>query len=239
MIIQSWNVLVIVAVAVIGYFFGNLQTALIISRLVFHDDVRKYGSGNAGSTNMIRVYGKKFGFMTLAGDAGKAALAFVLGRLLGRWLGLNVDDATLAAGYGGCICLLASVIGHCYPVLYHFKGGKGAASCFALMYCFCWPAALAGTLAIVLIFLWTRRVSLVSMGTAILFVLFTGICVLLGWTEPYYFWFAVPAASLLIIRHIPNIKRLLRGEEPKLHLIHGKPLKNTDDNAKEDTNHGA
>ena len=235
MVVQSWNVLVIVLLAVLGYFFGNIQTALIISRLVFGDDVRKYGSGNAGSTNMIRVYGKKFGFMTLAGDAGKAAIAFLIGRQLGRLLGLNVDDPALAAGYGGCIALLASVIGHCYPVLYHFKGGKGAASCFALMYCFCWQAALVSTVAIVLIFLWTRRVSLVSMGTAVLFVLLTGLCVLLGWTDAYYFWFAVPAASLLIFRHIPNIKRLIKGEEPKLHLIHGKPLKDTETGTKEES----
>ena len=75
--IGEWNAAVIAVVAIIGYLIGNMQTALIISRLKFRDDVRLYGSGNAGTTNMVRVYGKYYGLMTFLGDAGKC----VAGRL--------------------------------------------------------------------------------------------------------------------------------------------------------------
>lgn len=235
MVQNGWSIPVILLVVAIGYFLGNIQSALIISKLFFHDDIRKYGSGNAGSTNMIRVYGRKFGFLTFAGDAGKAFLAFFLGRLIGKLLGLHADPA-LAADIGGCISILSCAFGHCYPVLYKFKGGKAAACCFALMYCFCWQAAIAATIAFILIFLATRRVSVISMSAAILFCIFTAICVALGWTKPYYLWYAIPAASLILYRHIPNIKRLIRGEEPKLHLIHGEPLNKTEEKKSKEEN---
>ena len=90
--IGEWNVLAIAAVAVVGYLIGNMQTALIISRLKFRDDVRLYGSGNAGTTNMVRVYGKSYGLLTFIGDAGKCVAGFFIGRLLGGWLMISPSD---------------------------------------------------------------------------------------------------------------------------------------------------
>ena len=232
MIVQSWNVLVIVLLAALGYFVGNFQTAILVSRIAFGDDVRNHGSGNAGSTNMVRVYGTKYGIMTFIGDAGKTAVAFVLGRLIGRWLGLNVDDAALAASVGGCIAAAASVYGHCYPVLYGFRGGKAAACSFAIMWCFCWQAALAATVCLVLIYLITKKISMVSIFTAILFTLFVVIAHLLGWIPRYYIWYTIAASGLLVVRHRENIKRILRGEEGELHFS-AKPQITKEDTQKE------
>ena len=97
--IQLWTVLACIA---IGYLLGNIQTAIIVSRAYYHDDVRNHGSGNAGSTNMVRVYGYGPGAITFAGDFTKAFLGVLLGQLL-------------CGQIGGYIAGLLVVIGHCWP----------------------------------------------------------------------------------------------------------------------------
>ena len=150
--IGEWNALAIAAVAVVGYLIGNMQTALIISRLRFRDDVRLYGSGNAGTTNMIRVYGKNYGLLTFLGDAGKCVAGFFIGRLLGGWIGINATDPAVSVLLGGYIASACVVLGHCYPVLFQFRGGKGAASAYAMTWCLCWQAALVSTIIAIVIF---------------------------------------------------------------------------------------
>ena len=232
MVYQSWNVRVILLVAILGYLLGNIQTALIISRAVFRDDVRLYGSGNAGSTNMVRVYGKQYGILTFIGDAGKAAIAFFLGRLLGGALGLRTADPALAKSIGGYISMTAAVYGHCFPALYGFRGGKGAACCFAVMWCFCWQAALASTIAFVLVFILTKRVSLVSLSAAVLFSIFVVVCHVLGWIPRYLIWYTLACSLLVIVRHHSNIRRLIRGQEGTLDF-NGKPLQAQDQHKEE------
>lgn len=219
----SVNVLAIGLIAVVGYFLGNIQTALIISRAAFQDDVRFYGSGNSGTTNMIRVYGKLYGVLTFLGDSGKCAIAFLVGRLLARWLGLGPGCEEYAIALGGYICTDAAILGHCYPVLFQFRGGKGAASAFALMWCFCWQAAAVSTIAVVLIFLLWKRMSLVSMLTAILYGIIVLILHLCHLTDPYLVYFTLPISALIVFRHKDNIKRLIHGQEAKLDTEH--PMK--------------
>lgn len=232
MVYQSWNILVILLVAIAGYLLGNIQTALIISRIVFRDDVRLYGSGNAGSTNMVRVYGKQYGILTFIGDAGKALIAFLIGRALGGVLGLHTSDPVLAKSIGGCIAITAAVYGHCFPALYGFRGGKGAACCFAVMWCFCWQAALGATIAFILVFILTKRVSLVSMSAAVLFTIFVVICHALGWIPKYLIWYTLACSLLVIVRHYANIGRLIRGQEGTLDL-NGQPLQTQNHNKEE------
>ena len=209
----EWNAAAIAVVAVAGYFIGNMQTALIISRLRFGDDVRLYGSGNAGTTNMVRVYGKHYGLITFLGDAGKCAAAFFLGRLLGGWLGIHSTDHAVSVLLGGYIASACVVLGHCYPVLFQFRGGKGAASAYAMTWCLCWQAALVSTVIAAIIFLLWKRVSLVSVLTAISYLIATYIVWATGHADKYLLFFVAPVVLLLLIRHKDNIKRLLRGEE--------------------------
>lgn len=211
--IGEWDVLAIAFVAIVGYLIGNLQTALIISRLRFHDDVRLYGSGNAGTTNMVRVYGKNYGLLTFIGDAGKCVAGFFIGRLIGGWLGINAEDPALSVLLGGYIASSCVVLGHCYPVLFQFRGGKGAASAYAMTWCLCWQAALVSTVLAIVIFLIWKRVSLVSILTAISYLIGTYIVWATGNADPYLLFFVAPVVLLLLIRHKDNIKRLLRGEE--------------------------
>ena len=211
--IGDWNAAAIAAIAVIGYIIGNFQTALIISRLRFRDDVRLYGSGNAGTTNMIRVYGKYYGLLTFIGDAGKCVAGFFIGRLLGSILGINPSDPSVSVLLGGYIASTCVVFGHCYPVLFQFKGGKGAASAYAMTWCLCWQAALVSTVIAIAIFLIWKRVSLVSVLTAISYLIASYVVWATGYSDPYLLFFVAPVVALLLIRHKDNIKRLLRGEE--------------------------
>ena len=211
--IGDWNGYAIIAVALVGYFLGNVQTALIVSRLRFRDDVRLYGSGNAGTTNMIRVYGKYYGLITFIGDAGKCVAAFFIGRLIAKLMGLNAADETVSILFSGYISTAAVVLGHCYPVLYQFRGGKGAASAFAMMWCISWQTALISTALAVVIFLLWKRVSLVSILTSIIYLISTYIAWLTGFVDVYQLFFVLPVVALLLFRHKDNIKRLLRGEE--------------------------
>ena len=212
----DWNLFAILTVAAVGYMLGNAQTALIISRIKFRDDVRLYGSGNAGTTNMIRVYGKYYGLLTFLGDAGKCAVGFFLGRLIAHLLQLNVADPYLSVLFGGYIASTAVVVGHCYPILFQFKGGKGAACAFAMMWCLNWQAALIATVLAALIFFAWKRVSLVSILTGVTYLIATYILWALGYASPYILAFVAPVVALILLRHKDNIKRLLRGEEKAL-----------------------
>ena len=131
------NVVQIQTVAIIlilSYFIGNFQSAVLISKRFLHDDVRKHGSGNPGATNMTRVFGTKWGVLTFLGDAFKCFLGVALGALLGKWWGIAVQNSALDFALGGYIGGLGVVLGHCWPVLYRFKGGKGVACFFAFMF---------------------------------------------------------------------------------------------------------
>ena len=211
--IGEWNAVAIAVIALIGYLVGNFQTALIISRLKFRDDVRLYGSGNAGTTNMVRVYGKNYGILTFIGDAGKCVAAFFAGRLLGGWFPINPADPAVSVLLGGYIASASAVFGHCYPVLFEFRGGKGAASAYAMTWCLCWQAAVVSTVIAIVIFLAWKRVSLVSILTAISYLICTYIVWATGHADKYLLFFVAPVVLLLLIRHKDNIKRLLKGEE--------------------------
>ncbi len=195
--INFWTV---PACALAGYLLGNIQTAIIVSKRYFHDDVRNHGSGNAGSTNMVRVYGYGPGAITFAGDFMKAALGIAAGQLL-------------CGTVGGYIAGLCVVIGHCWPVFDGFRGGKGVASSAGIaILTFPLGAGIAIALGALLLAV-NKRVSLMSMTSILLFF----ICVLVF--RLHDLPLVVLSALLVIViyvRHIDNIKRLLHGEEQRL-----------------------
>ncbi len=179
-----------------GYLLGNINGAVSMSTLLSHQDVREHGSGNAGATNMARVFGWGAGFLTLAGDVGKAALAMYIGWLL-------LGDTGIAVGG------IMSTIGHCFPVFYGFKGGKGVSIGLAVAFAINWKVAAIALSVFIIIAVTTKKVSLGSMIAALSIIVCSIVMnvgvpkLILGITVP----------SIVILKHRENIKRLINGTE--------------------------
>ena len=190
--------------AVIGYFLGNLNGAFIMYKLLTHEDIRKSGSGNAGLTNFMRNFGPSKGIWVLLIDIGKAVVACLLGKLLLVPLGLSMEGLMVGA--------VAVSLGHDFPALLGFHGGKGIVCGFSVALCADWRCALI-ILAVFLICLYiTRYVSLSSVLAAAAF------CVsflVMHWSEPVVAALGVVIGLLAIFMHRANIKRLLEGTEKK------------------------
>lgn len=200
---------------VIGYVFGLFQTGYIYGKL-HHIDIRQYGSGNAGTTNALRVLGKKAGIITYAGDCLKAVLAGLFVELIFKES--HPDILRLLVLYSG----LGVVLGHNYPFYLGFKGGKGIAATSGMALAFDWRLALCICAVFILVAAVTRYVSLASlvMMAAFLILLIIG-----GQTGQYplgtvelYEVYALGAAMTLLAfyKHKANIVRLLHGTENKL-----------------------
>lgn len=192
--------------AVIGYLLGSVNTAVLISRAFYREDIRTKGSGNAGMTNMMRTYGRGAAAATLIGDMLKTAISVGIGALL-------------AAEAGMYIAGLFSVIGHIFPVFFGFKGGKGVASTAALVLC-TEPVAF-----FILIFIFicivaaTKFLSLGSIMTVMMYPLILNRVYMLI-RDPAGVPFIPTMVSfvvmvLVIVKHRDNIRRLMKGEESK------------------------
>ena len=184
----------------IGYLLGNIQTAIIVSRAYFHDDVRNHGSGNAGSTNMVRVYGYGPGAITFAGESMKAFLSVLIGQLL-------------CGQIGGYIAGLFVVIGHCWPVFDGFRGGKGVASSYSIAI-FTFPLGALGAILIGgLILLINKKMSIMSLAAMLLFFAATLVFRL---NDLPLVILAGLLTIVVFVRHTDNIQRLIHGEEQRL-----------------------
>jgi len=191
----------------IAYFIGSFSFSITISKLLFKKDVREKGSGNAGATNMARSYGLLPGIFTLLGDCLKTVLALVLGYLLiGSW----------GAALSGMACLT----GHCYPVYYGFRGGKGVSVALAIIFAAGWQVGTAAVLAFALVAVIGKKVSLASLSAGVA----AFVTVLLIKAPPERTVMMIYTVIIVFIRHSENIKRLLRHEEPDFKL--GKSRKN-------------
>lgn len=187
--------------AVCGYLLGSLNFGVIISKYKYHEDVRSKGSGNAGTTNMMRTYGKSAAVFTLVGDMSKAVVAVMLGTLFNGNMG-----AYLAA--------LLCVVGHAYPVFFKFKGGKGVAVTAAALLCLN-PIVFAILLLIfVIVVAFTKYVSLASIMCMLVYPLIlyrmSG-----SQLDAIPMVCAILNSALVIFLHRSNIKRLMEGTENK------------------------
>jgi len=190
----------------IGYAFGCISFAYIFGHVVGHIDIRNYGSGNAGTTNVIRVLGKKWGFLTLALDILKAACAVWVTALI---YGYGMKHLLLWAGIG-------VILGHNFPFYMNFKGGKGiAASIGIFLAADIRMMLIAGIPALIILYIW-RYMSLASL-TYMLLLFVTAIFFYHGAPNGLEVILLVLLISLSgFIRHRANIRRLLEGTESKL-----------------------
>lgn len=205
-------------VFVVSYLLGSLSFAIIISKGIYKKDIRQFGSGNAGMTNVLRTFGKGAAAMTLAGDALKGALAvFFAKAFMSHYRsvvmpgGLSYEFVYDCAVY---IAVFGAFIGHLYPVYFGFRGGKGiSVACGAMMAAtpLCTRAAL-GIFIIIVIF--TRIVSLASIVSSCSYFFITLIAFrITGEFSLPNLVTAVVVPAIIVYAHRANIKRLLNGTE--------------------------
>lgn len=191
---------ILVGVAIVSYLLGSLNFGVIISKLR-GKDVRESGSGNAGATNMTRLYGKKIGILTFVGDALKAVLSCIIG-------------IVLVGSLGGFVAGFFCVVGHAFPVYFKFKGGKGVA-CMAAVVLVTSPVCFLILLAIyIVLLLGFKMVSFASVMTVIIYPF------LLSSTNGYGLQIIVAlfCSILVVFLHRENIARIFHHEEPKISL---------------------
>jgi len=218
----------IIALIAAGYFLGSLNFAIIISSKQYKQDIRNYGSNNAGMTNMMRTYGRKAAALTLIGDALKAVVACLIGHLILGQLGAYI---------AGLFC----VVGHIFPIYYKFKGGKGVVTA-GITILMCNPIAFLIVVTIFLIIVaFTRYISLGSVMSMLVYPLVLdrvdrlfGVPMENGETKGSIgVIFAVIMTVLIVFKHWSNIKRLLNGTESK--FTFKKSVKKAADSATPDT----
>jgi len=189
-----------------GYFLGSVPFGVIVTRLGGAGDLRSIGSGNIGATNVLRTGRRDLALITLLGDGGKGALAVFVAWLATRGAAPEAQ-ALLTALSGG-----AAFLGHLFPVWLKFRGGKGVATFFGVLLAAAWPAGLlAGATWLAVAFLF-RMSSLAALAAATLAPLFV---FLVDRPRPIALM-ALVMAGLIFVRHHENIRRLLKGEEPKI-----------------------
>ena len=192
-----------VFVALISYGLGNLNGSILVSKALYHSDVRDSGSGNAGLTNFLRVYGKKAAPLVILVDAGKG----ILSALLGGWLMGSVTEVKL----GQAFALLFVVLGHMFPVLYGFRGGKGVLAGVSGIFVLDWRIGLILLVSFAVILILSRYVSLGSIICAVLFPLLTQLFL----QRLSVTFLAALAGGMIVFMHRSNIRRLLDGNENK------------------------
>ena len=188
---------------VAGYLLGNINGAIIISKWLMKDDVRKHGSGNAGLTNFFRTYGGFQSLLVIVLDIVKCVLACLLAGWLLPAYGLT---AKMAAG-------VACILGHSYPVFAGFRGGKGILSGLALAASTDWRIAVVILALFIVVVALTRYVSLGSILATLTFGILYSVLHWGNWPVIAMAWFV---AVFVIWRHRSNVVRLCKGTESKL-----------------------
>ena len=197
----------VIVTVLVGYMLGNLNGAVCMSALM-HDDVRSHGSGNAGLTNFIRNYGAGQAMYVILIDAGKAALACVAGGLL------MAPYCSFQAG--AAVAGLAVMLGHAFPALLGFKGGKGILSGLFVAVVTDWRIALIILAVFAVAYFATRYVSLGSVLAATAFSVSFGV---LHYDDLPVMLCGIAMGALAVFMHRGNILRLIRGEERKTDLF--------------------
>ena len=201
-----------IIVTIIAYLIGSINFSIIISKKMAGFDVREKGSGNAGTTNMLRSVGKRAAALTLVCDILKGVVAILVAILAGAII-KNLDKSLLVQLAG-----IAVVVGHTFPIFFGFKGGKGVATSLGVLLMVNWKIGLICLVFAVILIALTRMVSVGSVGAAILYpvlVLFIGTNFTVSEGSGYLV-FSILLALLVAFNHRSNIKRILEGKENKI-----------------------
>ena len=192
---------------VIAYLFGSLNSAIIVSKLTMKRDIREFGSGNAGTTNALRVMGASKAVFVILGDILKNVIPMLLVKPI-----MGDNDIALAQVLAGIAC----VLGHAYPIFFGFKGGKGVLSTATVAWCIDWRISLIAILVFVLVVAISKYVSL---GSIIAVCTAPFQFAAFWWGKPelaVYMCFGLFVAVFVTVLHRANIKRLIAGNENKL-----------------------
>lgn len=202
-----------IIIAIIAYAIGSINFSILISKKIAGFDVREKGSGNAGTTNMLRSVGKKAAAITLLCDILKGIVAILIALIAGKIV-KNVDRAVLVQIAG-----ILVVVGHTFPIFFEFKGGKGVATSLGVIMMINWKIGLICLVFALAIMAFSRMVSMGSIGAAILFpvlTLFINTNFIVQASGMKYFIFSIILAAIVIFNHRENIKRIASGTENKL-----------------------
>lgn len=199
-----------IVVAILSYLIGSINFSIIISKKVAGFDVREKGSGNAGTTNMLRTVGKKAALITLVCDILKGVISILLVLLIGK-IAKEANNSILVQIAG-----ILVIIGHTFPIFFKFKGGKGVATAVGVLLTTNWQIGLICLIFGLVLIALTRMVSLGSITAAILFPILVLFIKTNYIVEGNYFIYSLIIAVMVVFNHRENVKRLLSGTENKL-----------------------
>lgn len=224
---DNWWRFLITALA--AYLLGSINTAVMVTGIVTKGkkDIRQMGSGNAGFTNVLRSVGKVPAIVTIVCDALKCVVAVLLGGFIFSFIA--ADSQILSSEFVNCgkyIAGIFCILGHSYPVYFHFKGGKGVVTAAALMLTEDWRVFLCILATFLIIFLISKIISAASITCAVLYAPYTFVMTFVfdylnggGYSLAYVLlstFAALVIGIFVAVKHKDNIKRLLRGEEKKI-----------------------
>lgn len=214
--------------ALIAYLLGSINTAVLVTKIVTKGkkDIREMGSGNAGFTNVLRSVGKVPAIITIVCDALKCIVAVLIGALIFSFV--NSDSQILSNEFINCgkyVAGIFCILGHSYPVYFHFKGGKGVVTAAALIAIEDWRVFICVIATFLIVFAITKIISAASITAAILYAPYTfGMTFIFDYLNSGYsiaYVILSTAAALIIgvfviVKHKANIVRLIHGEEKKI-----------------------
>ncbi|MBQ3132665.1 MAG: glycerol-3-phosphate 1-O-acyltransferase PlsY [Clostridia bacterium] len=211
----KWLPLLVSAVA--AYLLGSFNPAILVGRYFAKQDIRDMGSGNAGATNVLRTLGPLPAIITTVGDLAKSAIAVVLSRLF-MGIGYQSEEVWIIGMYvAGLFCIL----GHLFPVYYHFRGGKGVMATLGMLLVVDWRVALIALAGFIVVVAITRYVSLGSMIAGVVMTVATFVITHLVDDRSLSMslvctLFPALITVIVVIKHRGNIRRLIDGTESKL-----------------------
>ncbi len=203
---------------VLAYLIGSVPSGVIVTRLWRGVDIRSYGSGSTGATNVLRTLGPKAAVLVFILDIAKGSAAVAIAK------GLAVSDLNIA------VAGVLVVAGHSWPVFARFRGGKGVATGLGVLLLLWWPIGISSFAGAVIASA-TRYVSVGSLVGATTGVVFLAVQIVKGDIDPAYLAFAVPVGVLIYVRHLPNIFSLINGTERRLSV--GRPSRATEARTKD------